>query len=117
MNGAPCANGSTRRSASRFRPSLGTPQTNPCSIGSVRRVCARGSPRVPIAIVMEDAVNWCGEYWERSLHPSEARYKKALGGWVPEGYETDLEELHRTVASNALRRLATTLTLGGIIDA
>jgi len=47
-------------------------------------------------------VNWRGEYWERSLHPSETRYKKALGEWVPEGYETDLEELHRTVATNAL---------------
>jgi len=59
-------------------------------------------PEYPIAIVVEDTVNWRGEYWERSLHPSEARYKKALGEWVPEGYETDLEELHRTVATNAL---------------
>jgi hypothetical protein len=37
-----------------------------------------------------------------NLHPSEARYKKSLGQWVPEGYETGLEELHRTVATNAL---------------
>ena len=59
-------------------------------------------PRYLSAIVVEDTVNWRGEYWERSLHPSEARYKKALGEWVPEGYETDLEELHRTVATNAL---------------
>jgi len=59
-------------------------------------------PEYPIAIVVEDTVNWRGDYWERSLHPSEARYKKALGEWVPEGYETDLEELHRTVATNAL---------------
>ncbi len=59
-------------------------------------------PEYPTAIVVEDTVNWRGEYWERSLHPSEARYKKALGEWVPEGYETDLEELHRTVATNAL---------------
>ena len=47
-------------------------------------------------------MNWRGEYWERSLHPSEARYMKACGEWVPEGYETDLEEMHRTVATNAL---------------
>jgi hypothetical protein len=47
-------------------------------------------------------VNWRGQYWERSLHPSEARYKKVLDEWVPEGYETDLEEMHRTVATNAL---------------
>ena len=33
---------------------------------------------------------------------SEARYKKALGEWVPEGYETELEELHATVATNVL---------------
>ncbi len=59
-------------------------------------------PKYPTAIVVEDTVNWRGEYWERSLHPSEARYKKAFGEWVPEGYETDLEELHRTVATNAL---------------
>ena len=56
----------------------------------------------PIAVVVEDTLNWRGEYWEGSLHPSEARYKKAFGQWVPEGYETDLEELHRTVATNAL---------------
>ena len=56
----------------------------------------------PTAIVVEDTVNWRGDYWERSLHPSEARYKKAFGGWVPEGYETDLEELHRTAVTNAL---------------
>jgi hypothetical protein len=36
------------------------------------------------------------------LSPFRARYKKAFGEWVPEGYETDLEELHRTVATNAL---------------
>jgi len=60
------------------------------------------TPKYPTAIVVEDTVNWRGDYWERSLHPSEARYKKALGQWVPEGYETDLEELHRTVATNAL---------------
>ena len=59
------------------------------------------TPKYP-AIVVEDTVNWRGEYWERSLHPSETRYKKAFGQWVPEGYETDLEELHRTVATNAL---------------
>jgi hypothetical protein len=59
-------------------------------------------PEYPIAIVVEDTVNWRGEYWERSLHPSEARYKKALGEWVPEGCETNLEELHRTVATNSL---------------
>ena len=59
-------------------------------------------PEYPTAIVVEDTVNWRGDYWERYLHPSEARYKKAFGGWVPEGYETDLEELHRTVAINAL---------------
>lgn len=59
-------------------------------------------PEYPTAILVEDTVNWRGEYWERSLHPSETRYKKAFGGWVPEGYETDLEELHRTVATNAL---------------
>lgn len=59
-------------------------------------------PTYPTAIVVEDTVNWRGEYWERSLHPSEARCKKAFGKWVPEGYETDLEELHRTVATNAL---------------
>jgi hypothetical protein len=58
--------------------------------------------KYPVAIVLEDTVNWRGDYWERSLHPSEARYKKALGRWIPEGYETDLEELHRTVATNAL---------------
>jgi hypothetical protein len=51
---------------------------------------------------VEDTVDWRGEYWERSLHPSEARYKKAMGAWIPEGYETDLEELHRTMATNAL---------------
>ena len=50
------------------------------------------TPKYPTAIVVEDTVNWRGDYWERSLHPSEARYKKALGQWVPEGYETDLEE-------------------------
>jgi hypothetical protein len=59
-------------------------------------------PKYPPAIVVEDTVNWRGEYWERPLHPSEAHYKKAFGEWVPEGYETDLEELHRTVATNAL---------------
>src|SRR5215217_2347102 len=32
------------------------------------------SPRYPIAIVVEDTVNWRGEYWERSLNHSEARY-------------------------------------------
>jgi hypothetical protein len=65
--------------------------------------CANDDPpEYPIAIVVEDTVSWRGEYWERSLHPSEARYKKALGQWVPEGYETDLEELHRTVSTNAL---------------
>ena len=63
---------------------------------------AESPPRYPVAIVVEDTVDWRGIYWERSLHPSEARYKKALGEWVPEGYETDLEELHRTVATNAL---------------
>jgi hypothetical protein len=56
----------------------------------------------PLAIVLEDTVNWRGDYWERPLHPSEARYKKALGQWVPEGYETVNEELHRTMATNAL---------------
>ncbi len=60
------------------------------------------TPKYPTAIVVEDTVNWRGDYWERSLHPSEARYKKAFGEWIPEGYETDLEELHRTVATNAL---------------
>ena len=59
-------------------------------------------PKYPTAIVVEGTVNWRGEYWERSLHPSEARYKKAFGEWVPDGYETDLEEMHRTVATNAL---------------
>lgn len=59
-------------------------------------------PEYPTAILVEDTVNWRGEYWERCLHPSEARYKKAFGKWVAEGYETDLEELHRTVATNAL---------------
>ena len=59
-------------------------------------------PMYPVAIVVEDTVNWRGDYWERALHPSEARYRKALGKWVPEGYETDLEEMHRTVATNAL---------------
>jgi hypothetical protein len=58
--------------------------------------------KYPTAIVVEDTVNWRGDYWERPLHPSEARYKRAFGKWVPEGYETDLEELHRTVATNAL---------------
>ena|SRR5829696_7226711 len=60
------------------------------------------APKYPTAIVVEDTVDWRGDYWERSLHPSEARYKKAFGGWVPEGYETDLEELHRTAVTNAL---------------
>ena len=60
------------------------------------------TPKYPVAIVVEDTVDWRGDYWERSLHPSEARYKRAFGEWVPEGYETDLEELHRTVATNAL---------------
>jgi hypothetical protein len=59
-------------------------------------------PGYPTAIVVEDTGDWRGESWERSLHPSEARYKQALGEWVPEGYETDLEELHRTVVTNAL---------------
>lgn len=54
------------------------------------------------AIIFEDTVNWQGDYWERSLRPSEARYKKAFGEWIPEGYETVLEEVHRTVATNAL---------------
>ena len=36
-------------------------------------------PNYPVAIVVEDTVDWRGEYWERSLHPSEARYRKALG--------------------------------------
>ena len=58
--------------------------------------------KYPTAIVVEGTVNLRGEYWERSLHPSEARYKKAFGEWVPDGYETDLEEMHRTVATNAL---------------
>ncbi len=61
------------------------------------------TPKYPTAIVVEDTVNWRGEYWERSLHPSEARYKKVFGQWIPEGYETDIEELHRTVATNALK--------------
>ena len=47
-------------------------------------------------------MNWRGDYWERTFHPSEARYKKAFGEWVPKGYDTNLEELHRTVATNAL---------------
>ena len=67
--------------------------------------CADADENAPVysvAIVVEDTVNWRGEYWERSLHPSEARYKKAFGQWVPEGFETDIEELHRTVATNAL---------------
>ena len=65
--------------------------------------CAKENPpKAPTAIVVEDTVDGRGEYWERSLHPSEARYKRAMGQWVPEGYETDLEELHRTVATNAL---------------
>jgi hypothetical protein len=55
-----------------------------------------------VAIVVEDTVDWRGEYWERSLHPSEARYKKAFGEWVPAGYDINLEELHRTVATNVL---------------
>ncbi len=58
--------------------------------------------KYPPAIVLEDTVNWHGDYWERALHPSEARYKKAFGQWVPEGYETVGEEVHRTVATNAL---------------
>jgi hypothetical protein len=62
-------------------------------------------------------VNWRGDYWERTLHPSEARYKKAFGEWVPEGYDTNLEELHRTVATNALETKFNTLArrLRGIV--
>ena len=55
--------------------------------------CAEENPpKYPTAIVVEDTVDWRGEYEAHSLHPSEARYKKALGQWVPEGYETDFEE-------------------------
>ena len=53
-------------------------------------------------IVLEDTVDWRGDYWERSLRPAEARYKRVFGEWIPEGYETDLEEVHRTVVINAL---------------
>ena len=77
------------------------------------------TPQYLTTIVAEDTVNWRGDYWERALHPSEARYKKAFGEWVPEGYETDLEELHRTVATNALevsstRRSTSRETLQGM---
>jgi hypothetical protein len=58
--------------------------------------------KYPPAIVLEDTVNWRGDYWERTVRPSEARYKKAVGEWVPEGYETVREEVHRIVATNAL---------------
>ena len=51
--------------------------------------CASADDRLPtkypVAIVVEDTVNWRGDYWERSLHPSEARYRKALGEWNTEG--------------------------------
>ena len=60
------------------------------------------APKYPTAIVVEDTVDWRGDYWERTVHPSEARYKKAFGEWVPEGYETTREEVHRIVATDAL---------------
>jgi hypothetical protein len=58
--------------------------------------------KYPPAIILEGTVNWRGDYWERTVRPSEARYKKAVGEWVPEGYETVREEVHRIVATNAL---------------
>jgi hypothetical protein len=66
------------------------------------KASAEHAIKYPLAIVLEDTVNWRGDYWERPLHSSEARYRRALGQWVPEGYETVNEELHRIVATKAL---------------
>ena len=61
---------------------VGTVLALPVRDGLVRGAAEDGRDRLPlkhpVAIVLEDTVNWRGDYWERSLHPSEARYKKAL---------------------------------------
>jgi len=84
---------------------LGSATNNPVFAWECTDCASSGeyTPNYP-GIVIEDTVDRQGDYWERSLHPSEARFKKAFGKWVPEGYETELEELHRTVATNALER-------------
>jgi hypothetical protein len=59
---------------------------------------------LPPGFPIEDTLNYRGESWEIAIHPSEARHQRAMGQWVPEGYTTEIEELHAQVQVNALER-------------
>jgi|SRR5829696_3859490 len=58
---------------------LGSATNNPVFAWECTDCASSGeyTPKYP-GIVIEDTVDWQGDYWERSLHPSEARFKKAL---------------------------------------